>query len=98
MCGFRDHRIQKLLWMQGLELTTAVGKARAMEAVTKETHNFIEDGKNMELHNTATHFVRKVAPRQSYCCESATHHQQPPGAVTRTNDVTNATELDTSLE
>ena len=49
--------------MQGLDLTTAVDKARATEAVTKEADNFIEDGRNMELDNTARLSVRKVAPR-----------------------------------
>ena len=43
VCGLRDHRIQReLLCMRGLELTTTLDKERAMEAVTKEAHNFCE--------------------------------------------------------
>ena len=60
--------------MRGLELTTALDKARAMEAVTKEAHNFGEDGRNVESDNAATHFVRKVVSKQKcHRCGSANH-------------------------
>ena len=41
VCWLQDHQIRReLLCMRGLELTSALDKARAMEAVTKEAHIF----------------------------------------------------------